>query len=95
MFRDFLKVRNVTPIYIKKVKNPNNYRPISLLSNIIELYVALENGNFGCGVFIDLQKAFVIVNHDILRSKQNHYGIRGVAFDWFKILRQNSVCNRQ
>ena len=46
---------------------------------------SLDNGNFACGVFIDLQKAFDTVNHDILLSKLNHYGIRGVAFDWFKI----------
>ena len=45
---------------------------------------ALDNGKFACGVFIDLQKAFDTVNHDILLSKLNHYGIRGVAFDWFK-----------
>ena len=24
------------------------------------------------------------MNHDILFSKLNHYGIRRVAFDWFK-----------
>ena len=44
---------------------------------------ALEKGNFACGVFIDLKKAFDTVNHDIL-SKLNHYGIRGVAFNCFK-----------
>ena len=45
---------------------------------------ALDNGNFACGVFIDLLKAFDTVNHDILLSKLNYYGIRGVAFNWFK-----------
>ena len=44
---------------------------------------ALDNGKFACGVFIDLQKAFDTVNHDILLSKLNHYSIR-VAFDCFE-----------
>ena len=34
-------------------------------------------------VYLDLQKAFFTVNHDIL-SKLNHYHIRGIAFDWFR-----------
>ena len=45
---------------------------------------SLNNENFACGVFIELQIAFDIVNHDIRLSKLNHCGIRGVAFDWFK-----------
>ena len=125
IFPGFLKVANVIPIHKKGEKlDPNNYRHISLLSNINKLYEkamhirltnflrknkvlfsyqfgfrnnhstdhalisltemtrnALDNDNFACGVFIDLQKAFDTVIHDILLSKLNHYGIRGVAFN--------------
>ena len=31
-----------------------------------------------------MQKAFDIVDHQILLAKLNHYGIRGVSDDWFK-----------
>ena len=45
---------------------------------------ALDNGKTACGVFIDLQKAFDTVNHNILTDKLCHYGIRGTANNWFK-----------
>ena len=54
---------------------------ISLTKNIRK---NLDEGNSSCGIFFDLQKAFDTVEHDILLSKLEHYGIRGIANEWFK-----------
>ena len=45
---------------------------------------ALDNGNFACGIFVDLQKAFDTVDHSILLSKLCHYRICGLTNKWFE-----------
>ena len=59
---------------------------MALFSLTEEIRKALDNGNFACGIFFYLQKAF-----KILLSKLEHYGIRGIANGWFK----RYLCNRQ
>ena len=43
---------------------------------------------FVCGIFIDLQKVFHTVNHEILLDKLHHYGIKGTN-NWFDIFLKN------
>ena len=45
---------------------------------------ALDQGRYGCGIFVDMQKAFDTDGHNILMHKLKHYGIRGVAYSWFE-----------
>ena len=43
---------------------------------------ALDNNKVACGIFIDLQKAFDTVNHEILLTKLDYYliimGLEGI-----------------
>ena len=44
----------------------------------------LNEGNISCGIFVDLQKVFDTDEHDILLSKLEHYGVRGLTNEWLK-----------
>ena len=55
---------------------------------VFDLYTrnvsALDKGNYACSVFLDFAKAFDTVDHKILLSKLQDYGIRGIAKNWFE-----------
>ena len=54
---------------------------LSLLKKIIH---ALSNKEFCLTIFLDLCKTFDSIDHGILLNKLHHYGMRGIAFEWFK-----------
>ena len=56
----------------------------ALLDCTNDWYMNIDNKMFNLTVFIDLQKAFDTVNHDILLKKLEFYGIKGQALDLLK-----------
>ena len=44
----------------------------------------IDRGNVNAVVFLDLKKAFDTLDHDILLSKMNLYGIQGITLDLFR-----------
>ena len=56
---------------------------------------ALDDNKVACGIFVDLQKAFDTVNHDILLDKLKFCGFRGIINEWFRSYlheRKQKVC---
>ena len=63
--------------------NSTSYALMEITEKIKE---SIDSGKFGCGIFIDLRKALDTVNHGILFKKLEHYGVRGMLLEWFRII---------
>jgi hypothetical protein len=51
----------------------------------------IDNKQFTCGIFIDLQKAFYTDTDTILLRKFQCYGFRGIIYDWFSSYLTNRI----
>ena len=71
--------------YYKQFGFRKDFSTNHAILNLLEIIQkALDDGPIACGIFIDLEKVFDTVSHDILLEKLDHYGIRGISNDWFR-----------
>ena len=76
----FLEEHNI--LYHNQFGFRKNNSTVHALIQIREMIKAsIDTGKFGCGIFIDLRKAFDTVNHEVLLE---HYGIRDSMLKWFQ-----------
>ena len=81
---NFLDINNL--IYSLQFGFQPKYSTNHALINLTEsIRQSLDEGSFGCGIFVDLQKAFDTVDHKILLYKLEYVIIiRVICNDWFK-----------
>ena len=81
----YIFLENNTILYDKQFGFRNKHSTMHALIKITEkIREALDKKQFACGIFIDLQKGFHTVNHDILLDKLNYYDIKGTSNMWFE-----------
>ena len=77
-------------LYKKQFGFQKTFSTVPAVTSLIEnIEKATDNKMFVCGVFDDLQKAFHIVDHNILLHKLSNYGIRDIANCWFSFYLSN------
>lgn len=62
----------------------NRSTSLALIDLVEEISNCIDKKKFVVGIFIDLQKAFDTIDHNILINKLENYGIRGIAKQWLQ-----------
>ncbi len=79
------KTANICALYKKGSKQlPNNYRPVSLTSQVAKLTQPTQSSGKAYKAYTDFQKAFDFVPHRRLlhTSKLSMYGVKGKILRW-------------
>lgn len=67
----------------------NKSADLALLSHLTGITEMMEGGNFTMGIYIDLQKAFDTVNHNIMKKILRKAGIAGKLLNWLSSYLKN------
>ena len=94
--RKFMRKHNI--LYKYQYGFREHHSTSHAITDVMEyIYKSLDTNKFVFCVYIDLKEAFETVNHDILLSKLQHYGVRENALKWFQSYvsdrKQNTITN--
>jgi hypothetical protein len=70
-------------------KNHCTYMALTVLLD--EISKAFNKEEIVVGIFLDFKKAFDTINHEILKSKLQKYGIRGISLAWISSYLSNRL----
>ena len=77
IFKFFNNSKLFYPLQFGFRQNHSTTNVLISLTETIRKY--LDEGKFACGIFVDFQKPFDTIGLDILLTKLEYYGVRGLA----------------